>query len=85
MLCPYQGKKIITASDSINHWAVNSSSECRFGWNSLALEHVLEEFMGKKEHEQYVLILWDEIAITKDLTFDNITLKCKRIVDYAGE
>jgi hypothetical protein len=42
-----------------------SSSECRFGWNSLALEHILQEFKEKEEHERFALIMWDEIAITK--------------------
>jgi hypothetical protein len=49
------------------------------------LEHLLEEFKGKKEHERFVVIMWDEIALTKDLRFDTRTLKWKGIVDYDGE
>jgi len=62
-----------------------SSSECRFRWNSLALEHIIQELKGKEEHERFAVIMWDEIAITKDLRFDPRTLQWKGIVDYAGE
>ena len=62
-----------------------SSSECRFGWNKLSLDHIREWFKNKKPHERWVVLMWDEIAITKDLRFDTRTLQWKGIVDYAGE
>jgi hypothetical protein len=62
-----------------------SSSECKFGFNALALEHISESLKGVEEHKRWGTLMWDEISITKDLRFDTRTLKWKGIVDFAGE
>lgn len=61
-----------------------SSSECKFGFNELALEHILQALKGLKPHERWGCLLWDEITIKKDLRFDTRSLKWKGIVDYGG-
>ena len=61
------------------------SLECRFGFNSLALEYIFNALKRKEEHERWMVLMWDEIVITKELRFDTRTLKWKGIVDCAGE
>ncbi|XP_045028558.1 uncharacterized protein LOC123471390 [Daphnia magna] len=62
-----------------------SSAECKFGFNSLALEHISEASKGLQPFERWGTLMWDEISITKDMRFDTRSLKWKGIVDYAGE
>lgn len=61
-----------------------SSAECKFGFNSLALEHISDALRNLKDHERWGVLMWDEMAISKDLRFDPRTLKWKGIVDLAG-
>lgn len=61
-----------------------SSSECKFGFDSLALCHIGEALQGKQPHERWGSLMFDEMSITKDMKFDTRTLTWKRIVDYAG-
>lgn len=62
-----------------------SSSECRFGFNELALEHIALALKDLPLKLRLCCLMWDEIMITKDLRFDTRTLKWKGIIDYAGE
>lgn len=62
-----------------------SSTECRFGFNELALEHILLALKDLPHYKRIGCLMWDEIAVTKDLRFDTRTLKWKGITDYAGE
>lgn len=40
---------------------------------------------GLATRERLDCLMWDEMAVTKDLRFDTKTLKWKCIVDYEGE
>ncbi len=62
-----------------------SSSECRFGFNELALEHIALALKDLPLKLRLCCLMWDEIQITKDLRFDTRTLKWKGIIDYAGQ
>lgn len=62
-----------------------SSTECKFGLNELALEHMFEALKDVEEWERWGCLMWDEMAITKDLRFDATTLKWKGIADLGGE
>ena len=62
-----------------------SSSECKFGFNTLALQHISEALKGLDDYKRWGTLMWDEISSTKDLRFDSRTLKWKGITDLAGE
>lgn len=61
-----------------------SSSECKFGFNTLALEHMREVQKGLLPHERWGCLLVDEISIKKDFRFDTRSLLWKGVVDYGG-
>lgn len=62
-----------------------SSSECTFGFNTLALEHISDAMKGLEPCKRWGTLMWDEVAITKDLRFDPRTCQWKGITDFAGE
>lgn len=62
-----------------------SSSECKFGFNDLALEQIGLALKGLIMSKRLCTLMWDEIKITKDMRFDTKTLKWKGIQDYAGQ
>lgn len=47
-----------------------SSAECKFGFNSLALEHLSDALKSCKEYERWGVLMWDEMSVCKDLRFD---------------
>ena len=44
-----------------------SSTDCRFGLNELALQHIKEALEGLPEQDRYGSLIWDEIHIKKKL------------------
>lgn len=62
-----------------------SSSDCRFGFNDLALEHIKKALDGLDPTDQMGSLIWDEISMKKDLTWDPKNLEWQGIVDFGGE
>ena len=50
------------------------SSECKLGFNTLPREHISNALKDLKGNERWVL-MWDEMAVMKDLIFDPRSLK----------
>ena len=61
-----------------------SSSEFKLGFNTLPREHISDALKDLKVYERWGVLMWDEMAVTKDLKFDPRNLKWKGIVDLAG-
>lgn len=64
-----------------------SSSNVGFGFNELSLENiatVLKEFKDQPEL-RYGTLIWDEMSIRKDLTWDAKMLKWNGIVNFGSE
>ena len=62
-----------------------SSSDCRFGSNELALQHIEKALKDLPEHERYGTLMWDEMAIQRDLTWDSKNCKWDGPVSYGGD
>lgn len=62
-----------------------SSSECKSGFDELSLEQIMLALKDLPISQRLGCLMWDEMAITKDLRFDTKTLNWKGIVDFAGE
>lgn len=58
------------------------SSDCKFGFNELALKNIRKALDGKKSFERWGCLLFDEKSILADLTFDAKLLEWHGIVDY---
>lgn len=59
-----------------------SSSECKFGFNELALLNIRQALQGKNIGERWGCLLFDEMSILSDLTFDQKLLEWHGIEDY---
>lgn len=59
-----------------------SSSECKFGFNDLALKTMKTALQGAPFSSTWGQLIFDEIKIKKDLTFDKGTLEHHGIVDF---
>lgn len=62
-----------------------SSTECKFRFDKLPLEHNSDAVKGLAIGQRLGCLMWDEIAITKDIRFGTRTLHWKGIVDYGGQ
>jgi len=59
-----------------------SSTDCKFGFNELALKNINMMLQGKKPSERWGSLLFDEMTITGDLTFDPKLLEWHGVVDF---
>ena len=64
---------------------VLSSSDCVFGFNPLALESIKKALHGLPVAERWGSLMWDEIKIKKDLTWNSKNLEWHGVVDFGGE
>ncbi len=62
-----------------------SSYECKFGFNDLALKSLKSTLQGRPFSSKWGQLIFDEITIKKDLTFDKGTLEHHGIVDFGQE
>lgn len=59
-----------------------SSSDNKFGFNELALQNIKSAMEGKKASDRWGCLMFDEMTITGDVTFDPKLLEWHGIVDY---
>lgn len=64
---------------------VLSSSDCVFGFNPLALEIIKKALHGLPVAERWGSLMWDDIKIKKDLTWNSKNLEWNGVVDFGGE
>jgi len=62
-----------------------SSTECKFGFNDLALTTMKNALQGAPFSSTWGQLIFDEVKIKKDLTFDKGTLEHHRIVDFGKD
>ena len=67
-----------------------SSTACKFGFNELALENIQREFRRDpdwktKPQRRWGTLMWDEISLKKDLTWQSNLLEWHGVVDYGPE
>ena len=62
-----------------------SSSEYKFGFNSLALSSIKQALQGRPFSHRWGQLIFDEIKIKKDLSFDKGTLEHHGIVDFGPD
>ena len=62
-----------------------SSTDCRFGLNELALQHIKEALEGLPEQDRYGSLIWDEIHIKKKLHFDSRKFEFDGLTDFGDE
>ncbi|EFX72977.1 hypothetical protein DAPPUDRAFT_253850 [Daphnia pulex] len=62
-----------------------SSTDCRFGLNELALQHLKEALEGLPEQDRYGSLIWDEIHIKKKLHFDSRKFEFDGLTDFGDE
>jgi len=63
-----------------------SSTPCKFGFNELALESIKRQFEKQglipKSRKRWGTLIWDEIKLKKDVSFDKKLLEWRGVVDY---
>lgn len=59
-----------------------SSSDCKFGFNELALNSIKRELDGLPLSQRWGSLMWDEMSLKKDLTWNAQTLEWHGVVDY---
>ena len=62
-----------------------SSTQAMFGFNQLALDTMKTNLENLPIQERYGTLMWDELSIEKDLTWDGANLKWDGPVCYGGE
>ncbi|KZR98537.1 Uncharacterized protein APZ42_005993, partial [Daphnia magna] len=64
-----------------------SSSDCGFGLNQLALENIAKVLnkYEKQPHLRYGTLMWDEMSIRKDLTWDSRMMKWNGIINFGSD
>ena len=62
-----------------------SSSSCQFGFNPLASEHIKKALAGLPPAARWGSLIWDEIKIKKDLTWDSSKLEWHGTVNYGAD
>jgi hypothetical protein len=62
-----------------------SSSECKFGFNELALENIKKAMANLPESERWGSIMWDEVSLKKNLTWHSSRLEWHGIVDFGED
>lgn len=62
-----------------------SCMPCKFGLNSFALSSIKTFLSGKPKAMCYGSLVWDEMAISGDVTFDSMKLVFEGFVDYGED
>lgn len=62
-----------------------SSSDCGFGFNELALENIKRVLKDLDPHLRYGTLMWDEMSIRKDLTWDSKMLRWNGVVNFGSD
>ena len=62
-----------------------SSSDCKFGFNELALENIKKALANLPVADCWGSLMWDEISIKKDLTWHSTKLEWHGIVDFGDD
>ena len=58
---------------------------CKFGLNSFALSSIKTFLSGKPKTTCYGSLVWDEMAISGNVTFDSLKLVFEGFVDYGED
>ncbi len=65
---------------------VLSSTPCTFGFNKLALESIKRQFdsqhLTDKSRKRWGTLIWDEVKLKKDVSFDKHLLEWRGLIDY---
>ena len=86
--CAYQHLKenrILPLPDKSTIRRLLSYMPCKFGFNSFALESIGRRFKNLPKHLRYGSLVWDEMAIAKDVNLNVETLTVDGYVDLGGE
>jgi len=59
-----------------------SSSDCKFGFNELAMENIKKELDNLPPADRWGTLMWDEISLKKDVTWHYTKLEWHNIVDF---
>jgi hypothetical protein len=62
-----------------------SSSECKFGFNELALENIKKALRNLPDADRWGSLMWDEVSLKKDLTWHSKRLEWHGVVDFGEE
>lgn len=62
-----------------------SSSDCKFGFNELALENIKKTLVNLPLADRWGSLMWDEISLKKDLTWHSTKLEWHGIVDFGDD
>lgn len=62
-----------------------SSSDCSFGFNNLALQHIQKALAGLPEEDRWGSFTADEMTVKKDISWDARNLVWRGISDFGGE
>lgn len=63
-----------------------SSTPCKFGYNDIALDTIKRHFeslnVSVKSRKRWGTLIWDEVTLKKDLSFDKHLLEWKGLTDF---
>ena len=62
-----------------------SSSDCKFGFNELALENIKKAMANLPFADRLGSLMWDEISLKKDLTWHSTKLEWHGVVDFGDD
>ncbi|XP_045036372.1 uncharacterized protein LOC123477088 isoform X5 [Daphnia magna] len=62
-----------------------SSSECKYGFNELALQNMKQALENLQNWERWGSLMWDEVSLKKDLTWHATRLEWHGIVDFGED
>ena len=62
-----------------------SSADVGFGFNDLALENLGKVLTNLKRHLRYGTLMWDEMSIWKDLTWDSKMLRRYGLINFGSD
>ena len=77
--------KLLPLPSESNLQRLLSSSDCGFGFNERALENISKVLSKLPRHLRYGTLMWDEISIKKDLTWDSKMLKWNGVVNFGSD
>lgn len=62
-----------------------SASDCYFGFNEMALDHIKKALEGLPVPDRFGSLMWDEMAVKKDITWDAFKLEWHGIDDFGKD
>lgn len=77
--------KILPLSNQSTLKRLLSLSDCRFGFNELALQNIARALNNLKPHMRYGTLMWDEMSIRKDLTWDWKMMKWNGVINFGSD